>query len=33
MTTGGTGRASAILTGSELDGSLETSCTTTFLSP
>ena len=33
MPTGGTGRASAILTGSELDGSLETSCTTTFLSP
>lgn len=30
---GGTGRATAILTGSELDGSLETTCTTTFLAP
>ena len=33
MPAGGTGRASAILTGAELDGSLEAACSTTFLPP
>ncbi len=33
LPTAGTGRASAILTGSDLDGSLERTCQTTFLEP
>lgn len=33
LPTTGTGKASAIVTGSELDGSLERSCPTTFLEP
>jgi hypothetical protein len=33
LTSAGTGKASAILTGTDLDGSLERTCQTTFLEP